>query len=533
MSCSTGRTRPLRPSARLPRLLPALLVLLATACAQSLPPSASVAPEASAVQALPAGKIQLLHTNDIHGRLEPTRVPGGTGGGYDQGGLATVAGWVERLRARAPDRTLLLDGGDAWQGTFSSNSNKGRAVAEAMSLMRYDAQALGNHDFDWGQDVLAQRAKEASFPFLAANLQDATGRLPAYAKPWVVKDLGIARVGIIGLTNPLSPSIVKASSIQGLAFLPAIETVRRYLPEVRAQSDIVVVLTHIGVDEDTALAQAVPGIDVIVGGHTHLPLRTARTIGTTKIYQAGAYTENLGRIEITVDPATRKVTAITGGDVLIAIAAGAVKPQPDVAKIVDARREEGLAVTSRVVGRTTIPLEAVRGTEIPAGNLITDALLDYGRKQGWGSDIAFYNQAGVRASLPAGEITFGALYQMLPFGNTVMQVDLTGTQLREVFEGAAGAAGRLHLSGGSFVYNFGNAPGQRVLEAKVGGQPLDPAKTYRVVTIDYLYTGGDGHTGFKGGTNIKVGDNEVDAVAAYLTEYSPVTPKLEGRIVQR
>jgi len=302
---------------------------------------------------------------------------------------------------------------------------------------------------------------------------------------------------------------------------------------VRAQADIVVVLTHIGIDEDTLLAQEVPEIDIIIGGHTHLPLRTARVIGKTKIYQAGAYTENLGRIEITVDKTTRRPTNITGGDVLVPIASGVVKPDPEVAAIVTQRRAEGAAVTSRVVGKAASTLEGVRGTEVPLGNLIADALLEYGQAQGWRSDVAFYNQAGVRASLAAGDITFGALYQVLPFANTIVQVDLTGVQLREVLEGASGAAGRLHIAGGSFVYKFSNAPGQRVIESKIAGAPLDDARVYRVVTIDYLHTGGDGHTGFAKGTNVKVGDVEVDAVAAYIAAHSPVNPQLEGRIVQQ
>ncbi|HEX4744699.1 MAG TPA: bifunctional UDP-sugar hydrolase/5'-nucleotidase [Candidatus Limnocylindria bacterium] len=474
-----------------------------------------------------------MHTNDIHGKLEPTIVTAGSSS-FEQGGLAWLSGWVAQSRSRAPDRTLLLDAGDAWQGTFTSNANKGEAVVRAMNVMRYDAQALGNHDFDWGQEVLQQRAKEATFPFLAANLiETATGKLPAYVQPWVVKDAGLARVGIIGVTNPRSASIVKASSISGWTFLPAIDAVRRYIAEVRAQADIIVVLSHAGVDEDSELAQAVPDIDVIVGGHTHLPLRTARTIGKTRIYQTGAYTENLGRIEITIDRVTRRPTAIAGVDVLIPVTSGTVRPDPEVAALVAQRRAEGLAVTSRVVGSTAVPLEGVRGTEVPIGNLIADALLDYGRKQGWQSDVAFYNQAGVRASLPAGDITFGALYQVLPFANTIVQVDLTGTQLKEVLEGAAGAAGRLHIAGGAFVYRFSDPPLQRVLSATVGGAPLDPARIYRVVTIDYLYTGGDGHTGFKNGINVKVGDVEVDAVAAYIAANSPVHPKLEGRIVQQ
>ena len=523
-----------RPSARALVPLLAIVLIVATACNITQPEPATPQSPARvpAGQPLAADKIQLLHTNDIHGKLEATSVSSGTSG-FEQGGMAALAAWVAQIRSRAPERTLLLDGGDAWQGTFTSNSNRGEAVTKAMSLMRYDAQALGNHDFDWGQDTLAQRAKEASFPFLAANLRDTSGAIPAYAKPWIVKDVGLAKIGVIGLTNPRSATIVKAASISGLTFLPAVETVKQYLPEVRAAADVIVVLTHIGIDEDTLLAQQVPDIDIIVGGHTHLPLRTARSIGKTKIYQAGAYTENLGRVEITVDKATRKPTAISGADVLIPIASGVVKPDPEIAALVAQRRAEGAAVTARVIGTAGAPLEGVRGTEVPLGNLIADALLEYGRAQAWRSDVAFYNQAGVRASLPAGDITFGQLYQVLPFANTIVQVELTGAQLREVFEGASGSAGRLHVAGGSFVYRLSNAPGQRLLEAKVAGAPLDEARTYRIVTIDYLYTGGDGHTGFGKGTNVKVGDVEVDVVAAYIAAHSPVNPQLEGRIVQQ
>lgn len=535
-SCSTAPTRPPRPSPRLSGGLLAALLVVAGACSQSQP-APSQAPAKTAAP-LAADKIQLLHSGDIHGRLEPTAV--GTGAqAFQQGGLAALAGWVAHLRSRAPDRTVLIDGGDTWQGTFTSNANKGEAVVQAMNLMRYDAQVLGNHDYDWGQDVIAQRGREARFPFLAANLTDASGNIPAYAKPYIVKDLGIAKIGIIGITNPRSPSIVKASSIAGLTFGPAIEAVRRYLPEVRAAADVVVVLTHQGpvagsvqVD-DVLLAEAVPEIDLIVASHNHVPLRTAQTVGKVRIFNTGAYTENLGRVEITIDRQTRKVASITGGDVLIPITSGAVRPDAEIATIVAQRRAEGLSVTSRVVGSVAVLLDAVRGNEVPIGNLIADALLDYGRKQGWQTDLAFYNQAGVRASLAAGEITFGQLYQVLPFANTIVQVDLTGVQVKEVLEGAAGAAGRLHLAGGSFTYRFGNPNLERVVSATVGGEPLDPARLYRVVTIDYLFTGGDGHTGFKNGTNVKVGDVEVEAVAAYIGANSPVNPKLEGRIVQQ
>jgi 5'-nucleotidase len=152
---------------------------------------------------------------------------------------------------------------------------------------------------------------------------------------------------------------------------------------------------------------------------------------------------------------------------------------------------------------------------------------------GWKTDVGFYNAAGVRAPLVAGPVTYGQLYSVLPFENTVVSVDLTGDQLREVLEDASGRAGRLQIGGGSWVYRFLNDAGKRVLEATIAGQPLDPKRLYHVATIDYLLLGGDGHTWFGKGTNVIYGDIEVDVVAAYMTAHSPLDPKVEGRITQR
>ncbi len=507
------------------------IALVLAACTPTATPAASPPqPAAARLGTMPADRIQILHTNDIHGHLDAEEIKTGSST-FLQGGMALMAGAVTDLRLRAPERTLLLDGGDAWQGTFISNANHGEAVTEAMSLMRYDAQAIGNHDFDWGQDVLSQRAKEATFPFLAANVvEQRTGAIPGYAKPYIVKDLGIARLAILGLTNPGSASIVKASSVAGLRFLPSVETVQKYLPELQRQADVIVVITHIGLDDDTKLAQAVPDIDLIVGAHSHTALKTARSVGKTTIVQTGAYAANLGHVELTIDPATKRVTNITRADELITIAQGVAKPDPDVAKIVDQRRAEAQQFTVRIVGKTVQPLDNPRA-ECGLGNLIADALLDYGRRQGWKSDVAFYNMAGVRAPLPAGDISYGQLYEVLPFTNTVVTVDLTGALLRDTLEATASSAGRLHLAGATYAYKLSNPAGQRFVSATVGGTPLDLARVYHVVTIDYLLTGGDNHQTFAKGTNTAYGDIEVDVVASYMAAHSPLNPQVEGRIV--
>lgn len=521
------------------------LVAFVVACTGSAPtPTAapSASPPVSAgpkLAALPPDRFQILHTNDIHGRLDSVKVTTGASS-FEQGGLPLIGGMIAQHRARAPERTLVLDAGDAWVGQLVSAIDRGRSLVKAMSLAGYDAQALGNHDFDWGQEELVLRAREASFALLTANVVlESTGGPPPFAKPYVIKDVGIAKVGIVGLTYP-SSTIIRAASVKGLRFLPAADGFRRYLPELKQQADVIVVLSHLGIEGgsarlgggDTGLAQAFPEIDLIIGGHDHIPFRTARSVGKTKIFQSGANSENLGRVEVTIDPATKKVSAVSGADVLLTVSTGAAAPHPEIAKLVAERRADAEKYASRVVGKTTEFLMGSRDMNDPLGNLVADALLDYGQKQGWKSEVAFYNGAGLRASIGIGDISYGKLAEVLPFGNTLVSVDLTGEQLREVFEGMAGSAGRLFMSGGTMAYRFANAAGQRVLRTEVAGAPLDPKRTYHVVTIDYLHGGGDGHTGFGKGTNVIYGDIELDAVAAYLEARSPLAPKSPGRVTQ-
>ena len=507
------------------RIFLGLLLAVASACSPSVGP----APTAGA---LADDRIQLLHTDDIHGHLDADFVTSANASSsFRAGGMAQLAGQIAAFRARAPQRTLLIDAGDAWQGTFISNANKGEAVTKAMNLMHYDGLAVGNHDFDWGQDVLAQRAKDASFPFLAANvIETKTGVAPAYLKPYEVRDLGIARVGIIGLTNPGSSTIVKATAVAGLEFRSAADSVRPLLAEVQKQADIVVVAAHIGTADAVQLARDVPGIDVIVAAHDHLPVQTARVEGRTTIVDAGAYTQYLGRLEVIVDRTTHRMKDAVRGSELVAIAANSsVTPDPAIAKLVEERRADGEKYTSRVVGRSTEPLSNAR-EETGFGNLITDAFVEYGRQQGWKTDVAFYNMAGVRASFDAGQLTYGQLYEALPFTNTVVNVDLNGADLAAIIDRAVCVSGRLHMAGVVVSFHFDGGAPNCVRSITVGGAALVPAQTYHVVTIDYLLLGGDGHTGFAKGTNVIYGDVEVDVVAAYITAHSPVSPKVEGRL---
>ncbi len=496
-------------------------------------PAGAVTQEPAAAPTASTETIILLHTNDFHGAIAPQQ--GTTGSNASEsGGLINLASLVYAERARDPDRTVVLDAGDSFQGTFVSNSTQGALVMAAMNLMAYDAWTLGNHEFDWGQDVLRTRISQAEFPVLAANVLDsASGQQWDPTVPFTIVQAGRLRVGILGLTYPDTPTINRPQNVSGLRFLPAAEATRLYLPDLEAQADLVVVLSHLGYDGDRALAASVDGIDVIVGGHSHLFIEQPRVVNSTLIVQAGAKGEVLGRLELTVDIATGEIQEYSRRQVLLPVSNAVSTVSQDVKRLVDEAMVKAADTLNQPIGATAAPLEPQRAGEFALGNLIVDAMLA-ADIDGQPADIAFHNNGGIRASLPMGSISFGQLYEVLPFDNQLMAMDLTGVQILQILEhSVADRAGSLQVAGMAFTFSMSRPVGQRVLEATVAGQSLNPARLYRVVTIDYLASGGEGYETFIEGSSVSYGDTEVWSVAEYVRAHSPVKPRVEGRIVQR
>ena len=262
----------------------------------------SLVPVSLPVQAASPIAFTILHTNDMHGYLEGEKLTGGDGTTFEFGGITNAMGTVALLKQQANGNTLILDAGDFWQGTFASNRNEGRVIVNAMNLVGYDALTLGNHDFDHGQDVLKARAAEAWFPFLAANImEETTGKPPAWVKPYIIKEVAGLRFGVIGLANSGTPVISKPSNSQGLKFVREVDAVRQVLPEVKDKSDLIVVLAHEGLDYDQRLAAEVPGIDVIVSGHTHVEQRQPKVVGAIDDHRIGVW-----NIEAVLDDGRRE-----------------------------------------------------------------------------------------------------------------------------------------------------------------------------------------------------------------------------------
>jgi 2',3'-cyclic-nucleotide 2'-phosphodiesterase (5'-nucleotidase family) len=343
--------------------------------------------------------------------------------------------------------------------------------------------------------------------------------------------VGQVQVGIIGLTYPDTPTINRPENVEGLEFRDAVESVQEYITEVQDQADLIVILSHLGYDADMALAQAVDGIDVIVGGHTHLFLERPGKVNDTLIVQAGAKGQELGRLVLSVDLATGKVIENARGDVLLPVSNDVTAFNAEVQALVQTALAEAAETINQPIGEIDRSVDPRREGEFALGNLVVDAMLAADMGDGEPADIAMHNNGGIRASLEKGPITFGQLYAVLPFDNQLMALDLTGAQVLQILEHSVSERpAAMQVAGMTLAFSTARPVGERILEATVGGEPLDPERIYRVVTIDYLASGGDGQVTFLEGTNPAYGDSEVWAVAQYIREHSPVNPQVERRI---
>jgi 2',3'-cyclic-nucleotide 2'-phosphodiesterase (5'-nucleotidase family) len=465
-------------------------------------------------------RLTILHLNDFHGWLLPYSPKAGS---PEVGGAARLAGLVASLR---DDRTLFVAAGDLMQGTPISNLFGGAPVIEAFNAMGLNASAAGNHEFDNGQEVFRLRAVEARFPFLAANVRGAD-----WLKPSVVVTAGPLRVGLFGLVTPSTPVETHPRNVVGLEFADPVAAAREMVAHLEGRAELVVCLSHLGYDEDRKLAAAVPGIDVIVGGHSHARLEQPVTVGGTLIVQAFERGALLGRLDLEID---RGAAAATGYR-LIPVDASA-PADARVAALVEGYRLRLDARMSERVATADMPLEGaaadVRSRETNLGNLVADAM-----REAAGADAALTNAGGIRASIPAGEVTVGQVYAVLPFDNWTVSFRIPGRDLRAALETCLAKAGQgdggfPQVSGMTVAYDASAPPQARVREVTVGGAPLDDERLYLVATNDFLAAGGNGLTAFAGREPILNDTGRLlrDLFVDYLRRKGSVGGAAEGRI---
>jgi 2',3'-cyclic-nucleotide 2'-phosphodiesterase (5'-nucleotidase family) len=472
--------------------------------------------------------ITILHTNDSHGRAEEAS--------NDGMGFAKIATLVRHYERQNPN-TLLLDAGDTFHGTTFATLVRGESIARVMNQTGYDAMAAGNHDFNYGYQRLLELEKIVEFPILAANVRKEADS-SRILKPYVIKEVNGIKLGILGLATPETTYKTHPNNVAGLKFVdPAVEA-KPVVEELKKQKvDAIIAVTHLGIDEsstDTSikLAKEVPGIDLIVDGHSHSTLVEGKTAdNNTLIVSAGEYTKNLGVVELTFEgnKLVGKKAQLVNKD-----AAGLVVPDQAVVGTINDIKKAQDVILNEVIGSVPVKLdgdrELVRVQETNLGNLITDAMLDI-----TGADVALTNGGGIRASVEAGQVTKGSIITVLPFGNYIQTKKVTGAELKAALEVGASAypkslGGFAHVGGMSYSIDESKPAGCRVHSVKVKGQPLELEKSYVLATNDFLAAGGDQYSSLK--TAQHLGDFPAldEALIAYIQKKGAVSPVVEGRI---
>jgi 5'-nucleotidase len=512
--------------------------------------------------------VQILGLNDFHGNLEAPASPttyfaAGEERREPLGGAARIGAALAQLREGQP-HSITVAAGDLIGGSpLVSAQFLDEPAIMALNRLGLSLAAVGNHEFDRGTDELRRMQRGgceqhtprepcqldrpfegARFAYLAANVLDAQGDtlFPGTA----VRTFGGVRLGFIGMTLKETGILVSPAGTRGYRFADEADTANLLAAELRAQgADAVVLLLHQGANvrpfNNTAecpelsgdilpiLDRLDPQIRLVVSGHTHMAYvcqHPAADGSTRTLTSAGRYGNFVTDIRVTVDPARDAVLAVSAVNRPVVEAAG---EQPDIAALVQRYVEATAPVAARVVGRLEGSLEYDgRDTDSPLGNLIADAQLAATRDPArGGAQVAFINSGGVRTRFtpgPDGSVTYGQIFALQPFGNSLVVLEMSGADLKRLLEEQFGPASPAAVAqsllmpsaGFTYAYDRNRPPGERIVAMALDGQPIDPARTYRVAVNNFLASGGDGFSVLADSRPVGDAGQDLDALEAYI-----------------
>lgn len=463
--------------------------------------------------------IDIYYTNDLHGSIVPTEAFWLEGKPL-VGGSATLGAYLKNR----PTPYLLLDAGDFIHGTPESNFTKGESVIEIMNRLNYDAACVGNHEYDWGEENLIRLSQISSFSFLGANIYK-DNKPAQYVKPYIIKNIKNVRVGVVGITTSDMEKLVIKEKIQNLEFLPEIEIARKVVSDLkREKADIVIALTHIGIEKDEILARKIEGIDLIIGGHNHTQYyKLVKKIPIVQTYGKGT---TVGYMRLYFNRVIRRI--IKHKNHFVTLLVRKYGEDSEIKKLVNYYVDLVAKYMDVVIGYASDDFFTSSDGESSLGNFITDVMREY-----TSADVAFHNSGGIRANLLKGEITIRDLYNISPFENTVVIMDLTGKQIKEILEQSVSCEqGILQVSGLKMEYNPRKRKGERVLNVWISGEKLKDEKNYKVATNNFLAQGGDGFITFKNSKNMIDTKKRIDELKIeYIKKRRTIHPKIEKRIV--
>jgi 2',3'-cyclic-nucleotide 2'-phosphodiesterase (5'-nucleotidase family) len=482
----------------------------------------ALAPRALAADTI---KIRVYHTNDIHGWIMPR--PDRFQTNRQIGGAAALAALI----GKEAGPKLVLDAGDWWQGTPEGSLTKGAAMADVFNAIGYDALVIGNHEYDAGADELRALIPKMKMPVLSANTYGADGKPVPWVKPWVIKDVAGVKIGIFGLTTSNMRRLAFPKYIAGLDFRRETDEARAAVAALKkAGATVIIALTHVGVERqgqgfgDQTIAREVPGIDLIVGGHSHTYLSRPIRENGALIVQAGSYLVKVGRATLEIDPKTK--TVAESSDELLDLWPDRVGEDAAVKAIVAKHAESVGRIFDTVVATATETMERDAENESSLGGWMTDCY-----RERLGVDVAIQNGGGIRADIPSGPVTLRSLFNVMPFDNSLVKLFMKGADLRAALEHGLSLARVAQISGAVLEYRHGK-PGERLAAAAVGGASIDDAKTYSIVTLDFVVSGGDGFNAFERFVSSETtGILARDMLGECARRQATIVPPAAGRLI--
>jgi len=478
-------------------------------------------------------KVTIMNTADIHGHMTLEKNSWGQYTTEDINnimGLPLVAGLISKESEN--NNILLFDCGDMFHGTNESNVNRGEGMVKLVNMMPYNAMAVGSNDFNFGVERFIQLSEEVSHPYVCANLYHDDERLFDSYKVFNIEG---KKIGVFGL---LTPDAVPKTDSYAKAHISITDPVQEandvvhHLKQIGV--DAIVLLSHLGDNNDKDLAEQVDGIDLILSARRHNLYTTPVVVNNTSIVEVGAWTTHLGKADLYFKD--DKLVKITW-KLLSSKDAGL--QNSEMLNIANQYKEIALEASKLVVGYTNVELNGarthMRTGETNLGNLLTDAMREVGD-----AEIAIINGGVVRESISVGDINQYQLGRALPFTNSLIVIEVEGSYIISALErglraypnGVNGAF--LHVSGLNFTFDASKPPGERVTEVLYENEPIDPDRTFIVATSDYLFYGGDNYTEFSNGNILEVKGLLKEVMADYLQIIdSNIDASIEGRIVKK
>jgi len=486
--------------------------------------------------------LTILHTNDHHGHFWKN-----SQGEYGMAARKTLVDNIREEVALDDAHMLLLSGGDINTGVPESDLQNAEPDFKGMRLLGYDAMAIGNHEFDNTLPVLRKQQEWAGFPFLSANVFDkSTG--DSLFQAYKIFQEGDLKVAVVGFTTDDTIKQGNPENLKGVEIRSPIEVAKKLIPELRKQADLIIAVTHMGhydngqhgsnAPGDVALARAVPGIDVIVGGHSQDPLFKPDVQNGTLILQAHEWGKYLGRLDLVIKNGAivsshyklipinlqKKTAASAEANNTRALLNDKIAEDPSMIALLTPYQEKGQKELSVKVGdangRFIGDRHSVRYRETNLGNLIARAIMEKTK-----ADIGIMNSGGIRDDLPKGRITYKSVLQVQPFGNMVSYIDFSAQELTDYLSAVAsippGTGGFAQIQGVSLTLQNGKAT-----HIKVNGQPLNPTRHYRVALNEFSASGGDGYPKISQHPSfVNSGYTDADVLKDYIHAHSPLAPQ--------